>query len=74
MVQPVRGGDRHRERDRDRERDPRGHLSRGQGGRRPPGKFLALVPPQACATPAGDFDSSDEEGAEGDPRPLPISW
>ncbi|XP_065492375.1 cyclin-dependent kinase inhibitor 3 isoform X1 [Caloenas nicobarica] len=28
----------------------------------------------ACATPAGDFDSSDEEAAEGDPRPLPISW
>ncbi|XP_065694934.1 cyclin-dependent kinase inhibitor 3 isoform X2 [Patagioenas fasciata] len=28
----------------------------------------------ACATPAGDFDSSDEEDAGGDPRPLPISW
>ncbi|NWU47631.1 CDKN3 inhibitor, partial [Dromas ardeola] len=30
--------------------------------------------PQPCAVPAGGFDSSDEEAAEEDPRPLPISW
>lgn len=46
----------------------------GRAGPRPPGELLALVPPQACATPAGDFDSSDEEAAEEDPGPLPISW
>ncbi|XP_064919237.1 cyclin-dependent kinase inhibitor 3 isoform X2 [Columba livia] len=28
----------------------------------------------ACGTPVGDFDSSDEEDTEWDPRPLPISW
>ncbi|XP_030308074.1 cyclin-dependent kinase inhibitor 3 isoform X4 [Calypte anna] len=46
----------------------------GQGGLRPPGEFLALLPPQPCTMQAGDFDSSDDEAAEEDLRPLHISW
>ncbi|XP_071601288.1 cyclin-dependent kinase inhibitor 3 isoform X7 [Heliangelus exortis] len=46
----------------------------GQGGLRPPGEFLALLPPQPCAMQAGDFDSSDDEAAEENLRPLHISW
>ncbi|NXF35347.1 CDKN3 inhibitor, partial [Nyctibius bracteatus] len=30
--------------------------------------------PQPCTMEAGDFDSSDEDVAEEDPGPLPISW
>ncbi|KAM6311313.1 cyclin-dependent kinase inhibitor 3 [Aegotheles albertisi] len=45
----------------------------GQGGLRPLGQLRALLPPQPCAMQAGDFDSSDEEAAEEDTRPLTLS-